>query len=75
MARNFKVEISYKGYTHRASDQDSRYENKSSKTNHIAMHKVSALKKLHDCEPRGGQATSVSGMSHLITLSRCSTDA
>ena len=40
MARNFKVEISYKGYTHRASDQDSRYENKSSKTDHIAMRKA-----------------------------------
>jgi len=35
----------YKGYTHHASPDDPQYEIKSSKTEHIAMHKGPALKK------------------------------
>ena len=35
----------YKGYTHHASRDDPQYEIKSAKTDHIAMHKRSALKK------------------------------
>lgn len=35
----------YKGYTHHASEDDPQYEIKSSKTDHIAAHKGSALKK------------------------------
>lgn len=42
--REFKV----KGYTHHASADDSQYEIKSSKTNHIAFHKGTALSKLGD---------------------------
>ena len=38
----------YKGYTHHASPDDPQYEIKSSKTEHIAMHKGSALTKLDD---------------------------
>jgi hypothetical protein len=37
--------VDYKGYTHHASDDDPQYEIKSSKTDHIAMHKGSALTK------------------------------
>ena len=37
--------LSYKGYTHHASEEDPQYEIKSDKTDHIAMHKGSALKK------------------------------
>ncbi|MGN6490377.1 MAG: DUF2945 domain-containing protein [Agriterribacter sp.] len=33
----------YKGYTHHASEDDPQYEIKSSKTDHIAAHKGSAL--------------------------------
>jgi hypothetical protein len=36
----------YKGYTHHASRDDPQYEIKSDKTEHIAMHKGSALHKL-----------------------------
>lgn len=36
----------YKGYTHHASKDDPQYEIKSDKTEHIAMHKGSALHKL-----------------------------
>ena len=36
----------YKGYTHHASPDDPQYEIRSDKTDHIAMHKGSALKKL-----------------------------
>jgi hypothetical protein len=39
--------IDYKGYTHHASKEDPQYEIKSDKTDHIAMHQGSALKKLH----------------------------
>ena len=38
----------YKGYTHHASTDDPQYEIKSDKTDHIAMHKGSALRKLRD---------------------------
>ena len=34
-----------KGYTHHASPDDPQYEIKSDKTDHVAMHKGSALKK------------------------------
>ena len=36
----------WKGYTHHATDDDPQYEIKSDKTDHIAAHKGSALKKL-----------------------------
>jgi Hypervirulence associated proteins TUDOR domain len=37
--------VNYKGYTHHASKDDPLYEIKSDKTDHIAMHKGSALMK------------------------------
>lgn len=40
--------VSYKGYTHHASDKDPQYEIKSSKTDHVALHKRSALTKLKE---------------------------
>lgn len=39
-------DVDYKGYTHHASEKGPQYEIKSDKTDHIAMHKGSALKKL-----------------------------
>ena len=36
----------YKGYTRHASKDDPQYEIRSDKTDHIAMHKSSALRKL-----------------------------
>ena len=36
----------YKGYTHHATADDPQYEIKSDKTDHVAMHKESALTKL-----------------------------
>ncbi|MDQ2860880.1 MAG: DUF2945 domain-containing protein [Pseudomonadota bacterium] len=36
----------YKGHTHHASPNDPQYEIKSSRTEHIAMHKGAALTKL-----------------------------
>jgi hypothetical protein len=36
----------YKGYTHHATEEEPQYEIKSSKTDHIAAHKGSALTKL-----------------------------
>ena len=40
--------IEYKGYTHHATVDDPQYEIKSDKTDHIAMHKETALKKISD---------------------------
>jgi Hypervirulence associated proteins TUDOR domain len=37
--------VDYKGHTHHASEDDPQYEIKSSKTEHIAMHKGQALTK------------------------------
>lgn len=39
-------DVDYKGYTHHASPAEPQYEIKSDKTDHIAMHKGSALHKL-----------------------------
>jgi len=39
-------EIKFKGYTVHASKEEPQYESKSDKTDHIAMHKGSALTKL-----------------------------
>ena len=38
-------DVYYKGYTHHASKEEPQYGIKSSKTDHIAMHKGSALTK------------------------------
>ena len=38
----------YKGYTHHASKEDPQYAIKSDKTDHIAVHKGSALTKIQD---------------------------
>ena len=42
-----KKNVDYKGYTHHASKAEPQYEIKSSKTDHVAMHKGLALKKQH----------------------------
>jgi Hypervirulence associated proteins TUDOR domain len=39
-------DFKYKGYTHHATDDDPQYEIKIDKTDHIAAHKGSALKKI-----------------------------
>jgi len=39
-------DFDYKGYTHHATEDDPQYEIKSDKTDHIAAHKGSALRKL-----------------------------
>ena len=41
-------EIQFKGYTVHASKEDPQYEIKSDKTDHIAMHKGKALRRLPD---------------------------
>ena len=41
-----KRAFSYKGYRHHASGDDPQYEIKSDKTDHVAVHKGSALKKI-----------------------------
>lgn len=39
-------DLNYKGYTHHASQDDPQYEIKSDKTDNVALHKASALKRL-----------------------------
>lgn len=39
-------DVNYKGYFHHASEEDPQYEIKSDKTDHIAMHKGKALRRL-----------------------------
>lgn len=36
----------YKGYTHHASEEDPQYEIQSDKSDHIALHKGAALRKI-----------------------------
>lgn len=44
--RIHRKDTAYKGYTHHASADEPQYEIKSDKTEHIAMHKGTALHKL-----------------------------
>ncbi|QDW36117.1 DUF2945 domain-containing protein [Bradyrhizobium sp. KBS0727] len=44
--RTHTQDVDYKGYTHHASRDEPQYEIKSDKTDHIAMHKGSALTKI-----------------------------
>ena len=39
-------DVNYKGYVHHASRDDPQYEIKSDKTDHVAMHKGAALRRL-----------------------------
>lgn len=39
-------DVNYKGYVHHASEDDPQYEIKSDKTDHIALHKGQALRRL-----------------------------
>jgi hypothetical protein len=39
-------DVNYKGYTHHASKEDPQYEIKSDKTDHVALHKARALRRL-----------------------------
>ena len=41
-------DVNYKGYTHHASEAEPQYEIKSDKTDHIALHKGSALRRKND---------------------------
>ena len=42
--------VDYRGYIHHASPEEPQYEIKSDKTDHIAMHKGTVLKKVKDRE-------------------------
>jgi len=41
-------DVDYKGYMHHANKDEPQYEIKSTRTEHIAMHKGAALKKVSD---------------------------
>lgn len=43
-----KSDFDWKGYTHHASADDPQYEIKSDKTDHVAVHKGSALRHISD---------------------------
>ena len=46
-----RKDVDYKGYTHHASADDPQYEIKSDKTDHIALHRGPALKKINRRKP------------------------
>jgi len=46
--RIHRQDVDHKGYTHHASPEAPQYEIKSSKTDHIAMHKDGALTRVRD---------------------------
>jgi Hypervirulence associated proteins TUDOR domain len=41
-----RKDVNYKGYVHRASAEEPQYEIKSDKTDHVALHKGRALRRL-----------------------------
>lgn len=50
--KKITTKITFKGYTVRASKEEPQYQIKSDKTDHVAMHKGSALKKLRKSSRR-----------------------
>lgn len=46
--RVHRRDVQYKGYKHHASEAAPQYEIKRDKSDHVAMHKASALKKITD---------------------------
>jgi hypothetical protein len=44
--RVHRKDVNYKGYIHHASSDDPQYEIKSDRTDHVALHKGSALRHL-----------------------------
>ena len=44
-------DVHYKGYVHHASKEDPQYEIKSDKTDHVALHKARALRRLRRSSP------------------------
>jgi hypothetical protein len=50
-------DFDYKGYTHHATSDDPQYEIKRDKTDHIAAHKGSALRKISSGDGDGEQVT------------------
>jgi hypothetical protein len=46
--------VGYKGYTHHATPEEPQYEIRSSRSDHVAMHKRAALRKLPGVHPRRG---------------------
>jgi hypothetical protein len=52
------TDVDYKGHTHHASPEEPQYEIKSDKTDHIALHKGSALTRVPEGEwPAARQST------------------
>lgn len=41
-------DVEYKGYTHHASKDEPQFEIQSDRTDHVAMHKGTALRRKHD---------------------------
>ena len=46
IVRVHRKDVNYKGYVHHASEGEPQYEIKSDKTDHIALHKGTALRRL-----------------------------
>jgi len=46
IVRVHRKDVNYKGYVHHASAEDPQYEIKSDKTDHVALHKGQALRRL-----------------------------
>jgi hypothetical protein len=42
----YRRNVNYKGYIHRATRDDPQYEIRSDKTDHVALHKAAALKRI-----------------------------
>lgn len=57
IVRIVRTEIEFKGYRVHATPDDPQYELKSEKTDHVAMHKGSALRKLAPKKKRLGNQT------------------
>jgi hypothetical protein len=46
ITRVYRSDVNYKGYIHHASEDDPQYEIQSDKTDHVALHKGGALRRL-----------------------------
>jgi len=57
------TDFDWKGYRHRASEREPQYEIKSDRTDHIAVHKGSALRRRRVAAPRPPQRRTMAGRS------------
>lgn len=65
------ADVKVKGYTHHASKEEPQYFIKSDKSDHVAIHKSSALRQLKSPAPKGPDENIPKAKNEKLSLSSC----